>query len=1542
MIFFSRLVFSNFILVLVFGFHVNILRSQDHESGKKNSNICYSCNVLALDQICENFDLVPEGNVFPWMGTESTFTGTENSSSKIVPSLDLNSPYPINSVLQILQGGNASMQIERTMDIAPARVEFLMFVPSGKAGAFQLWINSTFIPPVDVLINNGVLKWGELQFPFYSHDQWFRVAMIVQPLESEIELFVNDIYIGKKSILADANTEVSFVRFYTPAVSGIFDAMYDHVSYTKVFVNEPLCNSSGSSPVKITGLGTLGCSDFYNIVCANNLGYTDCETVNGSCPNVIDCPEEITPKDAATNVSLNPIIQWVGGGQATEFRISLGYSPSNFDIANNISVGAQTYYSASGLMPSKKVYVKLEVIGNGSSKICTTSFTTRADDCRLPCDFGYQVRDCESFEYYPTGSGKMFPEAKYKFEFNQANDVNNINVTNFSPVPGTQGSILELQKKYTVAYKIERTPGNGKHIRIDCQFSLPAGATGNIGLERKSNSPSLFIRMNNGVAQFLGLSTNILPYNQGVWNRLIIFGDVEKKTLHFYINNKLLIVLENQDVSFIKNLTFFSNSTLSTDKMFVDNIGYREREYINTLFHMDRDAPNDGFNEQHAVNYLNRIDTLRVFADRDSSFIKIYDKSIKERIGLADILELKVTSNKTFEGKINLEEKTDDSRIFKLNHPDYVYGDKFNDEFTLSLFDTRSQCICDTQKLEVYPAPLLLIHGINSDPSAFNNLRVAFIFNYLFRGAKYLTGDPRTIFLWDLNYSNSTDEHISKNARLLTKTINKMKEFYKVHKQIPLGKIDVVSHSMGGLMTRFYVQDSSFNNDINRFITINTPHQGTQFANYGTLCNPHGNDQKCKDVICKVFGGCLTNLAVQDLRTDSDLIRKINSNSINDYNILSHAIVSHSIEPNDFKSDFLQFCLEEFRNDLYNGEQNDLVVPLSSQLGGLDGFFKSEFPNLSHLESTDNAQVIKRVYDLLNIADLKNNFSKKWFKNGSLTFKCPNGSEPNIGTNDIDIPAVNSNFIFGQPIQINYQIPTNYTDYSVLSNLKLDQVSRTSCNVNAWDNSLGYHKIFAIGMDNTNKLESVDSLEIYIGPGNFLQSIASYPSELEVRHRDSIKFKLYAFLRDSVVEITDYQNTQYQFATNRVKNKDYSVTGLEIGVDTIMVTYYGKTIKIPVKVIPTPCKYQYKPNVVRSSSDILCEGEELGLTIVDDFLINDWNNFTQEDQIQIYKDTTIVIYMFDTLLCGYYDTLHFNFKKSEDINLSGDTKKCNGENFVVSVANPGSTVTWSDGTTGNILSTTSSGTFIVNVTGQNGCTSKDTIHLEYFPDIVAEILSNSSTNVLCKGDTLILSASGGNAYQWNNGSTSNSIIVVEGGEYEVEVTDSNGCSAKDSIQVNKSNISLDLGEDVQASGSFYIIQAPVLSNVTYKWSSNGSTSDNLIVITSGTYYLTITDHLGCTAVDSIFIDFVSKTSDKPINNFQIFPNPGSDDLFILLEQVPSDPIKLQILNSNGQIIREEVLNRDVSRIDTSELSPGMFILQCVVNKTVINRTWIKI
>ena len=122
--------------------------------------------------------------------------------------------------------------------------------------------------------------------------------------------------------------------------------------------------------------------------------------------------------------------------------------------------------------------------------------------------------------------------------------------------------------------------------------------------------------------------------------------------------------------------------------------------------------------------------------------------------------------------------------------------------------------------------------------------------------------------------------------------------------------------------------------------------------------------------------------------------------------------------------------------------------------------------------------------------------------------------------------------------------------------------------------------------------------------------------------------------------------------------------------------------------------------------------------------------------------------------------------------------------------------------------------------------------------------------LICAGTSLILEPdSTFSAYTWSTGETTSSITINNAGTYWLDVP--SGCGlARDSIVVTTQQPFLDLGPDLfHCLGDSSFLQAN--TNVTsYLWST-GAITPNIYVSAPGTYSLTLTDSLGCTAQDQI-------------------------------------------------------------------------------------------
>ena len=120
---------------------------------------------------------------------------------------------------------------------------------------------------------------------------------------------------------------------------------------------------------------------------------------------------------------------------------------------------------------------------------------------------------------------------------------------------------------------------------------------------------------------------------------------------------------------------------------------------------------------------------------------------------------------------------------------------------------------------------------------------------------------------------------------------------------------------------------------------------------------------------------------------------------------------------------------------------------------------------------------------------------------------------------------------------------------------------------------------------------------------------------------------------------------------------------------------------------------------------------------------------------------------------------------------------------------------WSTGETSEAIEISEPGTYIVEVTGTDGCSAVDSVIIEAFPEPQVEI---TGTLEICPGTSTTLSAGNFTEYNWSTGAATPSIEVNLPGIITVEVTDQNGCTAEDMVEVTEYNVTeVDLGFDQQ-------------------------------------------------------------------------------------------------------------------------------------------------
>jgi gliding motility-associated-like protein len=173
---------------------------------------------------------------------------------------------------------------------------------------------------------------------------------------------------------------------------------------------------------------------------------------------------------------------------------------------------------------------------------------------------------------------------------------------------------------------------------------------------------------------------------------------------------------------------------------------------------------------------------------------------------------------------------------------------------------------------------------------------------------------------------------------------------------------------------------------------------------------------------------------------------------------------------------------------------------------------------------------------------------------------------------------------------------------------------------------------------------------------------------------------------------------------------------------------------------------------------------------------------------------------------------------------------------------------WNDNSTTEDRTGLCEGTYNLTVTDANGC-SQISFYSIIENQTPAPTIAGATS--FCSGSITTLDAGTGYiSYLWSTGDTTQSITVSNGGTYTVIVTDLNGCTGSDEVQVTsfQNPNPIISGSSTFCSGSNTTLDAG--NYASYLWST-GETTSTILVNTSGTYTVDIIDQNGCTGMASI-------------------------------------------------------------------------------------------
>ncbi len=301
------------------------------------------------------------------------------------------------------------------------------------------------------------------------------------------------------------------------------------------------------------------------------------------------------------------------------------------------------------------------------------------------------------------------------------------------------------------------------------------------------------------------------------------------------------------------------------------------------------------------------------------------------------------------------------------------------------------------------------------------------------------------------------------------------------------------------------------------------------------------------------------------------------------------------------------------------------------------------------------------------------------------------------------------------------------------------------------------------------------------------------------------------------------------------------------------------SVSIPVNAQPQPIA-QYTVNNVcfGTASQFVSTSTGSGLNYVWNFG-NSILTTTQTSNFLSYTYPSTGTYTTELIAisswgCSDTTSVITTVMSSPSLALGGTVSTC-GTSYTLNALNPGSSYLWQPGNQiSQTIVATNSGTYQASITNTNTCIGTETVQV-ILNAIVKPHLGNDTT--VC-GPYTLNAGYPGSTYLWNNSSSTQTLLATTSGAYSVQVTDQNGCTGSDTINlIINTPPTLSLGNNsVTCKPKYGLALLPVTNAGVFLWNT-GSTSSVITVNNSGNYWLEATAVNGCKLRDTVSITFLN-------------------------------------------------------------------------------------
>ncbi len=321
----------------------------------------------------------------------------------------------------------------------------------------------------------------------------------------------------------------------------------------------------------------------------------------------------------------------------------------------------------------------------------------------------------------------------------------------------------------------------------------------------------------------------------------------------------------------------------------------------------------------------------------------------------------------------------------------------------------------------------------------------------------------------------------------------------------------------------------------------------------------------------------------------------------------------------------------------------------------------------------------------------------------------------------------------------------------------------------------------------------------------------------------------------------------------------------------------------------------------------ICDGDSILLKVNGDTnYLHIWDGVNQGtlDSLWVSNAATYEIELIDrNTTCSESDTVRIQLDTIPILNLGSDTTFCAGDTIQLDAGSNMISYQWSSGDTTQTVQYDSAGFYTVNIIDSNGCKSNSSKRV-FMSQLPTPNLGPDRE--FCKGSAVneVLNVGGGYAlYEWSTSKTGTDTTaqrdtVIAQGSYSVTVTDTIGCKAADTIEINANFLpAIELGPDTFfcAGDKFNFLISAGPGYVKYEWfdftnfptvNQLPTTGQILLVSDSAAnIFCRITDSKGCTNQDTISINRIP----LPVVDLGITDFYCEAERAIFLDSLEADP-----------------------------------------------------